>query len=295
MKDFFSEALPDKGIKFIAYKNGRSFAHLPCRTFDEMVEKAREIDAQGCDVYHACASYKQKSYIDDDGKRRQRTAENAGWVKSFWLDIDCGPDKAEKGKGYETIKDALSALLAFVGAVGLPKPIIIFSGGGLHVYWPFTETITKEQWAPGAAQLKALTLCPSIRLVADDSRTSDITSVLRPIGTHNYKPERAGAEVILKIAGVPTDFSLFSQIISKAHETHCGGSTRPSTGIQLAFPQSAPDTETPENITRVKSALAAINPDCDRDLWRNICFAIHSTGWSCSEELARSWSKGDLA
>lgn len=52
--------------------------------------------------------------------------------------------------------------------------------------------------------------------------------------------------------------------------------------------------ETEENIVRVKSALSAIDPDCDRAKWRDICYALHSLGWSCSEQLARSWSRGEL-
>ena len=96
----------------------------------------------------------------------------------------------------------------------------------------------------------------------------------------------------MKIAGVAIDFDQFSQVISKAHQTHCGRTVK-HTGIQLASPP-APTPETPETIARVKSALAVIDPDCDRDLWRDICFAVHALGWSCSEELARSWSKGDL-
>ena len=278
MKNFLSTILPDQGVKFIATKAGKGFAHYPCHTVNEMVQLALQIDAKGRDAYFACASYKQESCIDGNGKTRYRTADNAEWAKSFWLDIDCGLNKAEAGKGYATINDALGALQAFIAAVGLPLPIIVFSGGGLHVYWPLTETITKEQWLPVARHLKALTQCPAIRLIADDSRTSDITSVLRPAGTHNHKPERAGAEVLLKITGVPTDFDLFSQSIGKAHQTHCGGGTRPSKGIQLATPQSAPDPETPENVGRVKSALAAINPDCDRALWCDICFAVHALG-----------------
>jgi len=296
MKDFFSDLLPDEGVKFIAYKNGRGFAHYPCCTADEMVKKAREVDAQGRDVFFACNSFKQESYFDDDGIPHYRTAENAGWAKSFYLDIDCGPDKAAEGKGYATINHALSALQKFISDVDLPLPTIIFSGGGLHVYWPLAETIPKEHWKFVADQLKALTHYPSLRLIADDARTADICSILRPVGTHNYKPGRAGAEVLLKIKGVSTGFDQFSQIISKAHQTHCDGSTklttRPRSSIDLSVYQ--PDPETPENIARVKSALASINPDCDRNLWRDICFSIHALGWSCSEELARSWSKGEF-
>ena len=294
MKNFLSTILPYQGNYFLIANTGQGFTHFPRQTIIDMAKAGLQLDAQGYDVFYACASYHQTSYIDVGGTRRQRTAENAGWAKSFWLDIDCGPDKAKAGKGYATINDALLALLEFVDTVGLSKPTVVYSGGGLHVYLLLTETITKEQWLPVAKQLKELTQCSAIRLLADDARTSDIASILRPIGTHNFKPERNGALVTKRIDGEPIDFDRFSEIISKAHETHCGSITRRSSVIQLGTPQSDPDPETPENIARVKSALSALNPDCDRDLWRDICFAVHSTGWTCAEELARSWSRGDL-
>ncbi|GEM_PF-2495413 len=50
------------------------------------------------------------------------------------------------------------------------------------------------------------------------------------------------------------------------------------------------DPETPENIERVKSALDAISADCGRDDWRNVLFAITSTGWECAPAIAREWS-----
>jgi hypothetical protein len=294
MINFLSTILPDQGIYFVTSIKAGVCRNHACRSFGEMVQKSHDLDVQRYDAFFACASYIQESYTDDDGKRRQRTGDNAGWVKSFWLDIDCGPDKAAEGKGYATINDALAALLGFIDAVGLPKPVIVYSGGGLHVYWPLTEAINKEQWLPVAKQLKALTQCPAIRLLADDARTSDVASILRPVGTHNFKPERNGAVVTKKIDGIPTDFSHISQIISKAHKKHCNGSTRSDTGIRLGTTQSAPDPETPENIARVKSALSVINPDSEYPLWRDIYFAIHALGWTCSEELARSWSKGDF-
>lgn len=49
--------------------------------------------------------------------------------------------------------------------------------------------------------------------------------------------------------------------------------------------------ETPENIERVKSALTYISPDCAYDMWRNIIWAIMSTGWTCAEDIALEWSR----
>ncbi|MDG3066795.1 primase-helicase family protein [Thauera mechernichensis] len=56
---------------------------------------------------------------------------------------------------------------------------------------------------------------------------------------------------------------------------------------------SLPDPETPENIERLRSALAAIPAakaeGCSRDIYRTVIWGIASTRWNCAEELARKW------
>ena len=133
----------------------------------------------------------------------------------------------------------------------------------------------------------------SLKLLADDSRTSDIASILRPIKTHNWKPEHNGKEVTLKCEATPIAFELFSQIINSAHIQHCAAAKIYTLGNRLGTTVIR-DPETPANISRVKSALRVLDPNCDRYLWRNICWAIQSLQWNCSEELARSWSMGAL-
>ncbi len=51
-----------------------------------------------------------------------------------------------------------------------------------------------------------------------------------------------------------------------------------------------PDTN--ENVRRVRSALDAVPADCSYDEWRDIVFALLSTGWSCARAMAREWSRG---
>lgn len=53
--------------------------------------------------------------------------------------------------------------------------------------------------------------------------------------------------------------------------------------------------ETPKNIERVKVALTYIDPDSPRDLWRDIIWAIISTGWTCAEDIALEWSQGSAS
>jgi len=49
--------------------------------------------------------------------------------------------------------------------------------------------------------------------------------------------------------------------------------------------------ETPRRIAKIKSALVCIDADCDYETWRNIVWAILSTGWTCAEDIAYEWSK----
>lgn len=53
----------------------------------------------------------------------------------------------------------------------------------------------------------------------------------------------------------------------------------------------APPDEDDDEIIRVKSALAAISADCDRDTYLRILAALKWTTWECGEELAREWAE----
>ena len=51
-------------------------------------------------------------------------------------------------------------------------------------------------------------------------------------------------------------------------------------------------SETPREIARVQLALTYISPDCDYETYRNVVWALLSTGWSIAEDLARNWCQG---
>jgi hypothetical protein len=61
----------------------------------------QEHDRDGCEAYHACASFKEAlndpQATPDAQKRFGRTKRNAACAKAFWFDIDVGPDKHQYG------------------------------------------------------------------------------------------------------------------------------------------------------------------------------------------------------
>ncbi len=183
--EFLKAVLPPEGVYIIAVQSGKGFKHQGFDTLEEAADMALRCDQSGFTAYHACAAYKQKPYRSENGKYIARTQENWRCAKAFWCDIDCGATKAEEGKGYPTQTDAAVALLSWCKEKGLPYPMLINSGRGVHAYWCLTEAIAPAEWVQTASMLK--TLMNRAGLLIDPSRTSDFSSVLRPVGTCNRK------------------------------------------------------------------------------------------------------------
>lgn len=110
----------------------------------------------------------------------QRLATQSVSVNALFLDLDCG-----EGKDYPTKKDALSALVAFKNEYGLPRPCLIDSGNGIHVYWFSGWPLGLDTWRGYAERLKAA--CKSFGLKSDHKVTTDAARILRVPLTRNFK------------------------------------------------------------------------------------------------------------
>lgn len=146
-----------------------------------------EVDAQVTkllngrfDVFFGCAKF---------GALNNRTHSNAQHFRALWIDIDCGPTKGvpnEKGiiQGYLTQDEGMTEFKKFCKAVGLPRPILISSGYGIHAYWLLEETISRREWEPLSNRLYEL--CVEQGLIVDPS-VFEASRVLRIPGTKNFK------------------------------------------------------------------------------------------------------------
>lgn len=113
-------------------------------------------------------------------KESGRYAANALALKSFFIDLDCG-----EGKPYATLDDGLVALKTFCKATGLPKPTIVRSGRGAHVYWMLEEAMSRQDWKPHAERLK--NLCTEHKFEIDYAVPADAARVLRMVGSNHVK------------------------------------------------------------------------------------------------------------
>lgn len=192
--DFLSLITPDEGFRYVtiiqrksdAQQKFNKVANIPYSTVDEGVELIKEADSTDeYNVYFSCASYAQDEYVNAKGKTKTRTAENAVFTRAIWRDLDVGlNDKGEpKPNAYLNKAEAVAAISGLCEKIGLPSPVVVSSGNGIHAYWPFNRNVPKEEWLRLAGM--AQQVFPAFGLKADPSRDCDIASVLRPPGTHN--------------------------------------------------------------------------------------------------------------
>lgn len=172
--DFLRLILPLDGLKATFLLPAKR--HVFTNSIEELADIIQYQDSQGVTTYHACAAFAQGSV--------NRWAANAVGAKALWIDVDAG-----EGKPYPNAKDAAMALGAFATRAGIPIPLMVASGSGIHGYWPLKELLPKGEWHLYATGLKAL--AEEYGLQADPTRTADIASILRTPGTHNRKSGQA--------------------------------------------------------------------------------------------------------
>jgi hypothetical protein len=169
--EFFERVLPETGTYCAFGVLGDRVKQSFASTLADLIAQTAKLDAQGFDTYQALATF---DAVDGKLARKQ---EQVSYLKSFYLDIDC----KDPAVHYLNWKEALVALGEFVAQAGLPKPLVVRSGVGLHVYWTLDQEITRAIWQPTAEALKAACLSKGLKI--DRTVTSDAARILRPVGT----------------------------------------------------------------------------------------------------------------
>jgi hypothetical protein len=201
--DLLRTVQPDDGyFAIVGIKDGNWTKQELVATREEADALVEEYVAHNYNVFFGVAKYTTNE---------SRKKENVAALKALWLDIDCGEAKAEinpktgRPDGYIDQAAGIGALKAFTATIGLPKPILVNSGRGVHAYWPLTESITRDEWEPVAARLRDL--CETHKFYVDP-QVFEAARILRVPGTYNFKDDPANEVTVLTTAK-PVDFTQF--------------------------------------------------------------------------------------
>jgi len=168
--EFLQRVLPPDGIYVAAELVGGKMRQRFVKTAEDLAALSVASSKQGHDAYYAISSF-------SDEQRRQ---DHVAHTKALIVDVDCG-----EGKPYPDWKAGVLAMSDFVTGRGLPTPMVVFSGNGLHIYWLLDEALPPTRWMPLAEGLKnAAAMCG---FKTDAGLTANSAVILRPIGTTNTK------------------------------------------------------------------------------------------------------------
>lgn len=202
--EFFRRVLPTDGFYVSACLTPEGMRQGFVKTLDELAAVCLRLDKTGNNTYYAVSSYREK------GKRKQ---DNVHATKVVALDIDVGKydDEGNLKNSYASLKEALLAVSKFIVDASMPKPMLVFSGAGLHVYWVLDKALAPDQWLPLAQAIKRLAVSHS--LIIDPAVPADSARILRPIGTTNPKTGKP-VRLLIDAPDVDTD-----ELINKLNVT----------------------------------------------------------------------------
>lgn len=181
--DLLSAVQPENGWFAVAGISEDGIRQKLVATREEADAWVQRFLRQERNVFFGVAKYRDGS---------SRTKQNVQALKALWVDLDCGP-----GKDYPDQLKAFASLQKFCQTTGLPKPIIVNSGRGLHVYWPLDTDIPREEWEPLAGRLKEV--CAAQGLKADPA-CFEAARILRVPGTYNFKGDSPLPVTVLSTA-----------------------------------------------------------------------------------------------
>lgn len=260
-KEFLTKILaePDYYVACTIYN--KIAKNISCSSVEDLAETVLNLDKTNADVYYAVGKHSEK------GLRKKDTAT---YFKTLAADIDVGEEKA-----YKNQRAALLAVITAVVKCNFPQPLIVSSGNGLHIYYPLTKEIPRDEWeALSRAFAQALI---AAGLTLDMTKVFEASMVLRPVGTHHKKdPQNWKLVECLQDAEAidPEDFAkLFGVNIKSFTQLQNTPSANKKSSVMDALTGGEGDiTKIPfEDIAdcaQIAALVASAGASVDEPLWR---------------------------
>lgn len=176
--------------------NDGKIVHRYAESIPSLILEIEKLKAQNLNVYVTPSTF--------TGYRR--IAKSCAFVRSFFIDLDVGAGD----KKYATKEEALTALDKFVVEQGLPPPIRVDSGTGVHAYWAFEEDVPAIEWIEYARKFKEFV---SKYLKADPAVTADAARLMRTPSSFNHRHTPPREVRILSSDVYEYDFAMFKEFI----------------------------------------------------------------------------------
>lgn len=274
-----------KKYHFLAVQDPEAhlFKSIPVAPTDDIGKILSEVSKRPTNVFFACGEYSTSD---------ARKGDNVSQLFVFFVDLDVGEAKAEKGVGYSTLDDARAALDTFCTNACLPSPTaIVASGGGIHAYWILDQAVDRDVWKKYGQKFKAIS--KALGFMADPTRTADAASVLRLPATlnHKYAPPRPVTLEHMASAYIPRDD--FLAAIELAHDMHVNAPQAPHGVPVEKRPAATNSGELKTPLAELSALLERINPDISYQTWTMVGMALfyECDGAPEALELYDSWSK----
>lgn len=214
-RDFYHTVLAGEGkpclARLVTGAKKPFFKHDVFDSIDAFCDALDTLDYTQNNFYHCISTLREYTLEDAKGVKRVRIQPNMLKTRCFILDVDV----REKPGHYRTMEDAFAGIQSVVDAFSLPRPIIVDSGFGYHVYWPMAGGIDSATWRKTAEQFKKAISVIAPEVVADGSRVSDSAGVLRIPDSFNLKGGKLTPVKIVQWHTGEVDFGELSATLTR--------------------------------------------------------------------------------
>lgn len=203
-KDFISKVLPeqDNYLLFLA-RNKKATWNENYETVDAICDAIALHDkTPDLTVYLAVGKFANNIGTHKKTQRpyTQRLAEQATLYRALAADLDVEHGNPNK---YDSQREAVGAVFSGCDTLGIPRPMIVLSGNGVHAWWPLSQDIHAVQWRRLSTMLRNAFDATGVKY--DTTKISEPAMVLRPVGAHHKKDPDNWKLVSLAVDAEPSD------------------------------------------------------------------------------------------
>ena len=296
LEDFFAAVLPPEGEWWYAlcyfHKEPDANAagiNLFFRTRAELAEACLRLDRKGKAVFYCTCTFRESTSTETKSGKARTTKDNAVAIQTLRLDLDVGTGESK----YPDRKAALQGVKQILDTFKLPRPYVVSSGRGLHVYWRLDRPMLKEEWEPLAREFKIKLMALDIK--QDPAITADVRRILRPPGCTHRKGDPITVKVVAD-KSAPLDPDEFAKRLGLDADTLAGAGASKlladDATDDLAIERDFPPADPGKVASRCLAMghFRKVRGNVEEPLW----WALLGVLKFCEngEEAAQKWSSG---